>query len=570
MENIDPKFDILCISNIQPDFISLEKKYSSNHNYNLFSIDKIQFYYPILELFTNIDETNNNSLSFNHKYHFSTLDSVIEQSTGNTLKKPVFIKCSPLINPTKYLVGKYKNDDSIHFLPSIDDTHNLSVNPKMLNRNNLSYIDNFFSLLSSKLLHQHNFLHGIDYYGSFLGIQKKFKTNISDDLEFLYSHSFFSENINKLYDIENLPYQIFSNNSRCNKQKINLSSSPKHNLSVCSLPELHIQEITSENTTETIYTNDSVLKNTNNNDSSSESDSDDSSDNSDIVDSDDESDDDDDEIIHHSDEDDSHDSDNNSDDSDSDISSDYNINTYIYDFPIQSICLEKCQGTFDELLENNMVDETNSAAYLMQIIMSLLVLQKTFSFTHNDLHTNNIMYINTDLEFIYYQYESKIYKVPTYGKIFKLIDFGRGIYKFQNNLFCSDSFAPGDDAATQYNFEPYYNRNKPIIEPNMSFDLCRLGCSIFDFIIDSISNTKLNDFQQTIARWCTDDYGKNVLYKKNGEERYPDFKLYKMIARTVHNHLPQNQLSYPFFSQFLCKTNNTPTINIDSIPCYYN
>ena len=265
------------------------------------------------------------------------------------------------------------------------------------------------------------------------------------------------------------------------------------------------------------------------------------------------------------DEDDDEDEDEDEDDDDNE-----NINAYIYNFPIQSICLEKCQGTFDELLENNLVDETNSAAYLMQIIMTLIVLQKTFSFTHNDLHTNNIMYINTDLEFIYYQYDSNIYKVPTYGKIFKLIDFGRGIYKFQNNLFCSDSFAPGDDAATQYNFEPYYNRNKPIIEPNMSFDLCRLGCSIFDFIIDSIHDTKLNDFQQTIARWCTDDYGKNVLYKKNGEERYPDFKLYKMIARTVHNHLPQNQLSFPFFSQFLCKTNNTPTINIDSMPCYYN
>ena len=144
MTNIDPKFNISCVSNIQPDFISLEKKYNSNPNYNLFSIDKIQFYYPILQLFSHIDENNNNSLSFNHKYHFSTLDSIIEESTKNIIKKPVFIKCSPLINPTKYLVGKYKNDDSIHFLPSIDDKHNLSVNPKMLDRNNISYIDDFF------------------------------------------------------------------------------------------------------------------------------------------------------------------------------------------------------------------------------------------------------------------------------------------------------------------------------------------------------------------------------------------------------------------------------------------
>ena len=89
-----------------------------------------------------------------------------------------------------------------------------------------------------------------------------------------------------------------------------------------------------------------------------------------------------------------------------------------------------------------------------------------------------------NIEYIYYQYNEKIYKVPTFGKIFKLIDFGRAIYKFENHVFCSDSFAPGDDAATQYNFEPYYNKSKPIIEPNMSFDLCRLGCSIYDFMIE--------------------------------------------------------------------------------------
>jgi DNA repair exonuclease SbcCD ATPase subunit len=32
------------------------------------------------------------------------------------------------------------------------------------------------------------------------------------------------------------------------------------------------------------------------------------------------------------------------------------------------------------------------------------------------------------------------------------------------------------------------------------------------------------------------------LYKNNGEERYPDFKLYKMIARCVHKHTPHAQL----------------------------
>ena len=44
------------------------------------------------------------------------------------------------------------------------------------------------------------------------------------------------------------------------------------------------------------------------------------------------------------------------------------------------------------------------------------------------------------------------------------------------------------DAATQYNCEPYFNDKKPRLEPNFSFDLCRLGCSIFDYFIDDMNS----------------------------------------------------------------------------------
>ena len=84
----------------------------------------------------------------------------------------------------------------------------------------------------------------------------------------------------------------------------------------------------------------------------------------------------------------------------------------------------------------------------------------------------------------------------------------------------------------------------------------------------------MDELQKTVYRWCLDDNHKNVLYKNNGEERYPNFKLYKMIARTVHNHTPQEQLKYPFFNQYLCKNfgeedlKKEPIMNIDKIPSY--
>ena len=121
-------------------------------------------------------------------------------------------------------------------------------------------------------------------------------------------------------------------------------------------------------------------------------------------------------------------------------------------------------------------------------------------------------------------------------------------------------------------FGPFFNDKKTRIEPNYSFDLCRLGCSIYDFILDETDNNinDMDDLQKIIYTWCLDDSGRNILYKKNGEERYPNFKLYKMIARTVHNHTTDSQFENPIFKKFLSKNYNQieNIVDIDSIPCY--
>ena len=74
------------------------------------------------------------------------------------------------------------------------------------------------------------------------------------------------------------------------------------------------------------------------------------------------------------------------------------------------------------------------------------------------------------------------------------------------------------------------------------------------------------------VNWCYDDKNKNVLYKNNGVERYPDFKLYKMISRTVHNHNPSEIIKNELFNNFLTSKKKigkkTKVINIDKIPCY--
>lgn len=538
---------------------------------NPFSIRDLQLYNPIYSQFFEMNEKNAEVIGLNHVYHMCDMNLIYDIRNDNVLENPVFIKFSPLLDPIRYMIGKYDVEDPcIRAMPSIHSTEE-TVCSKILSHQNTSYIDGFFSYLTSGLLHNHGFLNGVDFYGSYLGVQDSFRVCVTDDLDYLRGSDFFNKNVGVLFsveddDINNDIYGITG--SRGNKLRLNLGETRHNNseISVTILDPIGVDSNPSvlEDDQEIVY--EKAEKST-----SISSNSSDTSDNSQLNyssedDEEDEEDDDEDSVSEESGSESSWETETEAGSEEED---EREIYGYIKDFPVQLICLEKCNGTLDELFVKEKIDEQSGAAALFQVVMSLLTLQKTFRFTHNDLHTNNIMYVDTTLEYLTYKFDNKIYKVPTYGRIFKLIDFGRAIYKFQDKIFCSDSFAPGGDASTQYNCEPFLNRGKPRLEPNMSFDLCRLGSSIFDFLMDECTPvSKMDGLQQTIHRWCSDDNGKNVLYKKNGEERYPNFKLYKMIARTVHAHTPEAQLEFPFFSQFLSNDNESVHIDIDAIPCY--
>ena len=593
----------------------LEETYENNstdhldNDYNPFKITKLQNYNPIYNDFFALNDKNFNQITLNSKYHIKNLNSVYDFETKETIEKPVFIKFGPLLDPIRYMIGKYDiKDDKIRTMPTITTTTDDCI-PKLLDKNNSAYVDSFFSFLSSILLNNHNFVHGLDYFGSFLGVQEKFRMNIADDLDYLKSSTFFNHNLGNYFSTPiNIQTDYNNFGSRGNKNKLNISNTQnKLNISCISLCDNEVTDLNepieneynidnddnndnndNKNNFETVYekelnnetkssSSSSSSNSSNNSEANYSTDDDDSdSDNTEDDSNDDTTGDDDDST------DDSTDDNTNDEDSETtetEYSEDTQLFSYINDFPIQMICLEKCEGTLDELFENDLITHENGTSAMMQIIMTLLTYQKVFHFTHNDLHTNNIMYMRTTKEFLYYKFNNKIYKVPTFGKIFKIIDFGRAIYKFQGNQYCSDSFAPCGDGHTQYNCEPYMNENKPRLDPNYSFDLCRLGTSIYDFIIDiDDKEDDLDFFQKTILRWCKDDNGKNVLYKKNGDERYPNFKLYKMIARTVHNHTPQEQLNNELFKMYeLSKheieniansTEYNDTMDIDRLPVY--
>jgi hypothetical protein len=131
----------------------------------------------------------------------------------------------------------------------------------------------------------------------------------------------------------------------------------------------------------------------------------------------------------------------------------------------------------DDLLEdyelvgcepNTQLWEDKWSAWLFQVIASLCVAQTLFGFTHNDLHSNNIVWAETEEKYLYYKTnDGKLFKVPTYGKIFKIIDFGRSIFSINEHLFISDDFEEENDAATQFNFPELNGDNSDLkVYPN--------------------------------------------------------------------------------------------------------
>jgi len=536
---------------LEKPIVTPERWVNNTEDYNPYKIDSLIAYNPCYKEY---NSENFTYAQFNHKYHLYDNNTIVDNH-NEKIEKQIFFKYAPLLDPCHYMIGKYKHDLHLKELPYYN---NDNLHYKINSVHNASYVDNMCCVLINKLKEHYNFFNSVEYYGSYIGIQKQYRINVIDDIDYLQSYDFFENGLGKLFNTnifdKDTYAQYTNNNSLKNKPSLNIEDD---NVTI-EVETLEIDETLNNEKTalDLVYEND-VNDQESVSDNSIVSDSDE--DNSSNEDSD--NDENDDETI--------------PDDEDSDEDSSIEeepLYAYINDFPVQMICLEKCNNTFDNLLANNAIDEDQGRSALFQIIMILLTLQKAFNFTHNDLHTNNIMYDEVDYEYIYYIYNDKTYKVPTYGRIYKLIDFGRAIVTYNKITYCSDSFKEGGDAHTQYNFEPFYDTSKKKIMPNYSFDLCRLGCSIYDFIIDSeMKMSTMNDLQKTIARWCSDDNGKNILYKKNGEERYPNFKLYKMIARQVHNHTPASQLEQEFFKVYETteiSDNHNHIFNINEVHCY--
>jgi hypothetical protein len=274
--------------------------------------------------------------------------------------------------------------------------------------------------------------------------------------------------------------------------------------------------------------------------------------------------------------------DDDSDSGESEVELDLDICLEIPNMPVIMVYQEAQDGVLDDLLDEEEIDghergspawEVRWIAWMFQVIAALTFLQKAICFTHNDLHSNNILWRETNKRFLYYRTnDGATWKVPTFGKIFSIIDFGRSIFRLGSHLWISDDHWPDQDAGEQYNFGPFFDSNKPKNPPNPSFDLCRLAISLIDGLWDETppkkkgkgvsimseeGSWKMYETQSPLFNllwsWTINDAGQTVYEDKDGDEKYEGFDLYIRIAHDVHKSVPRDQLHRPIFNQFKWK-----------------
>ena len=148
-------------------------------------------------------------------------------------------------------------------------------------------------------------------------------------------------------------------------------------------------------------------------------------------------------------------------------------------------------------------------------------------------------------EYKHFLYKGTYFRVPTYNKETKVIDFARGILQTGNKTYFSDVFKNDGDAGGQYNYLNRFCCLKKGKNYNFNFDLARLGTTIINY---------LEDFELTnfVNSWTIGNNGEDFTRMDD------DFSLYVEISKHARNSLPKNQILRDFFKEYQIDKNEIP------------
>jgi hypothetical protein len=495
VDNLKKQLDLKTINFYNPIYINYEVDDSDPY---LTLKSKYRLHY-ILNSSNNIDTNDSNPY----------IKTFIKAETFNLhtkkmTQRDLFVKFPPLIDPLFELIN-IKKKDSEPLLPNIHIYERVN---KINNFQNSAYIDFYFTYLGSKLTETGKCPSFPIYFGSFSCIKKNFLYDLSED----YSQVKYNRNYQK--NIKNKNFNLIVKEVESEDDDTQQEHIPNpdnfEEISI-DIPELNIEEnIDFDKENENIKSPCKFEETTI------------------------------DEIEEIDDE--------NCNFEGIFKEEDENIKYIHFDeMPTQCIIIEKLQYTMEELFKDETITQIEWKSIFFQICFALAVAQKKYSFVHNDLHCDNIMFQKTTEEYLYYEFENILFKIPTFGKVVKIIDFGRATFIHNNIIYFSDSFDENGDAEGQYDY-PQNNSFKGCkLKPNFSFDLARLSSTIINHFEHD------NEIYKLLKVWITDKYG-NFLYNEPD-----DFDLYKNIAKNVNSAVPKKQIKKSFFKLFIENKKNVPS-----------
>jgi len=466
----------------------------------------LQPFFPSLETLFKTHTVNN--LSEYGIRLSDELQRIVDETHVQVKGKPVEVhrKTTMILSPFKWMRGDY----GAIGLPKPEQVAN-DMQEKLQSAHTAGYV----GALASILLSESECIHFPKVYGVFVALSGKHTIDISDDYEELSERHWFGENIGKTFELKLRTPEPVAEFTHTRGQRAGVQLGDE--IVLDDLQDLAADHVATPPTR-------SVSNSDRDSDSSFEQDEDEE-DGDDAFD------------IRSCDCSETSDEEEGLDDEGDDESFAW---ATFKDVPVITTVMEKCEGTYYDLLEKHPEAEKH-CAWIGQIIFALAYAQRNFGFTHNDLHGNNVMYVSTDKEFLYYKHGGTCYKLPTYGYILKIIDFDRGAFSArligmkEPRHFVSGQFQPNEEAAGQYNIEPFFTQDHPRIPLNASFDLCRFATSMFwDMFPEGPTHDYNHPLFAVFKQWMSQSDGTSVLFrtsKPDRHDRYHGFDLYKAIAR---------------------------------------
>lgn len=471
-------------------------------------IRDMQTFFPSLEMLFKTESLS--SLSGYAIKLNEEIESVIDSSTIKTTKKrivPVHRKTTMVLSPFKTMRGDYGSFG----LPKHSDLAS-EIQDRIQSPHTAAYV----GALASIALSESACVHFPKVFGVYVGMAQDHVIDISDDFEDLTQKGWFADNIGKTFELKlRKGDENDSEFTHTRRQRVALGLGEEIELD--GVEDIHPDHVSNPSASSnadgvksesgtTIITEDSG-----------------SSGSDDVFDI---------ESCDCGDEDDEDDIDEEDDEEPFAWATFHNI-------PVVTTVMEVCEGTFYDLIEKH-VEPEKHVAWVTQMTFALAFAQRVYGFTHNDLHGNNVMYVSTDQEYVYYKHSGVCYRVPTYGYIIKIIDFDRGILSLRLNgmkdsrTFVSSQFEPEEEAGGQYNMEPFFDQSKQHIPANAGFDLCRFATSLFwDMFPEGPDHPYTHPLFDVFKQWMMFSDGTSALFreKRDNHDRYHGFHLYKAIAR---------------------------------------